>query len=135
MYFHYFFITEIQKKNRNQVLSNQRKAVRNYYHEQFEIRGQNTKSGWTLIHFLAGLGNKNASKNMNAFLINGKLIADNIVLADSFNEYFVNIEKGIFQKITSTVDPLSYSIYIKIIPILQKIRSILLVYRTQRSIM
>ena len=37
---------KIYKKFRNQlVLSNQRRAARNYYHEQFEIRGPNTKSG------------------------------------------------------------------------------------------
>ena len=99
------------KRFRNQVLSNQRRAARNYYHEQFEIRGPNTKSGWALIHFLTGLGNKNTQKNMNEFLINGKLISDNIVIADSFNEYFVNVGKGISQKITSTVDPLSYMDY------------------------
>ena len=62
------------KRFRNQVLSNQRRAARNYYHEQFEIRGPNTKSGWALIHFLTGLGNKNTQKNVNEFLINGKLI-------------------------------------------------------------
>ena len=74
----------------------------------------NTKSGLALIHFLAGLGNKNTPKNMNEFLINGKLIydiSDNIVIVDSFNEYFVNVGKGISQKITSTVDPLSYMDY------------------------
>ena len=30
---------------RNQVLSSQRRTARNYYHEQFEIRGPHTKSG------------------------------------------------------------------------------------------
>ena len=63
------------------------------------------------MHFLTGLGNKNTQKNMNEFLINGKLISDNIVIADSFNEYFVNVGKGISQKITYTVDPLSYIDY------------------------
>ena len=48
---------------------------------------------------------------MNEFLIIGKLISDNIVIADLFNEYFVNVGKCISQKITSTVDPLSYTDY------------------------
>ena len=34
---------KIYKKFRNQVLSNQRRAARNYYHEQFEIRGPKPK--------------------------------------------------------------------------------------------
>ena len=72
------------KRFRNQVLSNQWRATRNYYHEQFEIRGPNTKILWALIHFFTRLGNKNTQKNMKAFLINGKLMSDNIVIASYF---------------------------------------------------
>ena len=52
------------KTFRNRVLSNQRRAARNYYHEQFEIRDPNTKIGWALIHFLTGLRNKNTHKKI-----------------------------------------------------------------------
>ena len=45
---------KIYKKFLNKVLSNQRRAAKNYYHEQFEIRGPNTKSGWAFINFLTG---------------------------------------------------------------------------------
>ena len=39
------------------------------------------------------------------------MISDNITIADSFNEYFVNVGKSLAQKITSTDDPLSYIDY------------------------
>ena len=39
------------------------------------------------------------------------MISDNVTIADSFNEYFVNVGKSLAQKITSTDDPLSYIDY------------------------
>ena len=39
------------------------------------------------------------------------MISDNVPIADSFNEYFVNVGKSLAQKITSTDDPLSYIDY------------------------
>ena len=76
---------KIYKKFRNEVLSNQRRAAKNYYHEQFETRGPNTKSGWALINFLTGQGGRNSQKN-HEFMINNKMISDNVTIADSFNE-------------------------------------------------
>ena len=67
------------------MLSNQRRAAKNYYHEQFETRGPNTKSGWALINFLTGQGGRNSQKN-HEFMINNKMISDNVTIADSFNE-------------------------------------------------
>ena len=93
---------KIYKKFQNQVLSNQRRAARNYYHEQFEIRGPNTKSGWALINFLTEQGNKNPQKKNLEFVINNKTISDNVTIADSFNDYFVNVGKSLAQKVTST---------------------------------
>ena len=101
---------KIYKKFRNQVLSNQRRAARNYYHEQFEIRGPNTRSGWAIINFFTGQGDKNSPQNIHEFMINNK-ISDNVTIADSFNEYFVNVGKSLAQKITSTDDPWSYIVY------------------------
>ena len=102
---------KIYKKFRNEVLSNQRRAAKKYYHEQFEIRGPTTKSGWALINFLTGQGDKNSQKKNHEFMINNKMISDNVTIADSFNEYFVNVGKSLAQKITSTDDPLSYIDY------------------------
>ena len=42
---------EIYRKFRNQVLSNQRRAASNYYHEQFEIRGLIPKVDEPLLIF------------------------------------------------------------------------------------
>ena len=103
---------KIYKKFQNQVFSNQRRAARNYYHEQFEIRGPNTKSGWALINFLTEQGNKNPQKKNLEFVINYKIISDNVTIADSFNDYFVIARKSLAQKVTSTDPyPLSYIDY------------------------
>ena len=102
---------KLYKKFRTQVLSNQRRAARNYYHEQFEITGPNTKTGWALINFLTGQGDKNSQKKNHELMINNKMISDNVTIADSFNEYFINVGKCLAQKITSTDDPLSYIDY------------------------
>ena len=80
------------------------RATSNYYHEQFEIRGPNTKSVWALINLLTG------QKSLE-FMINNKMILDNVTIADSFNEYFVNVGECLARKITSTDDPLSYIEY------------------------
>ena len=39
------------------------------------------------------------------------MISDKVTIADSFNEYFVNVGKSLAQKITSTDDPWSYIDY------------------------
>ena len=39
------------------------------------------------------------------------MISDNVTIADSFNECFVNVGKSLAQKFTSTDDPLSYIDY------------------------
>ena len=39
------------------------------------------------------------------------MISDNVTIADSFNEYCVNVRKSVAQKTTSTDDPLSYIDY------------------------
>ena len=42
------------------------------------------------------------------FYINSKLTIDKKQIANSFNNYFVNIGKSLAQQITSTIYPLSY---------------------------
>ena len=64
------------------------------------MRGPNTKSGWALINFLTGQGDKNSSKKIHEFMINNKMISDNVTITDSFNEYFVNVlEKVLLRKL------------------------------------
>ena len=40
--------------------------------------------------------------------IYSKITTDKNQIANSFNNYFLNIEKSISQQITSTINPLSY---------------------------
>ena len=50
--------------------------------------------------------NKNLKQNQ--FLVNNQLTADNNIIANAFNDYFVNVRKSLSANIVSTVDPLSY---------------------------
>ena len=70
-------------------------GIDNYYHEQFEIRGSNTKNGWAFINFLTGQG----IRTRRQFMINNKMISDNVIIVDSFNEYFVIIRKVLLRKL------------------------------------
>ena len=36
---------------------------------------------------------------------------NNKIIADSFNEYFVNVDKSLAKHIVSNVDPMSYIVY------------------------
>ena len=100
--------TKIYKQFRNQVLSNQRKAERDYYREQFEINKQDMRKSWKILKFLIGKEDKNAPKQISEFVINNKIVTDNTTIANSFNDYFVNVGKTLAQNIKCDVDPLSY---------------------------
>ena len=44
----------------------------------------------------------------NQFLVNNQLTTDNNIIANAFNDYFVNVGKSLSANIVSTVDSLSY---------------------------
>ena len=94
---------------RNQVLSKQRVAQRKYYQEQFEmypLQGNTSHKAWDILKSLIDRDNKNLKQNQ--FLVNNQLTADNNIIANAFNDYFVNVGKSLSANIVSTVDPLSY---------------------------
>ena len=94
---------------RNQVLSKQRVAQRKYYQEQFEMypmQGNTSHKAWDILKSLIDRDNKNLKQNQ--FLVNNQLTADNNIIANAFNDYFVNVGKSLSANIVSTVDPLSY---------------------------
>ena len=49
--------------------------------------------------------------HIREFIINKKVITNNKIIADSFNEYFVNVGKSLAKQIVSDVDPMSYIVY------------------------
>ena len=62
-----------QFKNRN--LSEQRKAERNYYTEQFELNKHDIKNSWKIIKNKIGREDGRYSTNQADFIINGQYIS------------------------------------------------------------
>ena len=96
---------------RNQVLSKQRVAERKYYQEQFEmypIQSNTSHKAWSILKSLIDEDNKNLKQKQREFLVNNQLTTDNIIIANAFNDYFVNVGKSLSANISSNVDPLSY---------------------------
>ena len=96
------------KKFRNQNLSNQRKAERAYYQEQFELNRNDLRNSWKVIKNIIQKSEYKLSGNHEEFVINNKITSDGKEIANGFNNYFVNIGRSFAQHITSTTNPLSY---------------------------
>ena len=72
-------------------LSNQRKAKRNYYKEQFDLHKTDLKRSWNIIkNIISKEDNRRPAKDI-VFLINNKHISDGKIIANTFNSYFVNV--------------------------------------------
>ena len=95
-----------QFKNRN--LNEQRKAERNYYIEQFELNKQDLKKSWEIIKNLIGKEDNKCSMNQIDFLINGQYVSDRKTIANTFNDYFINVGSSLASSIQSEIDPLLY---------------------------
>ena len=94
-------------KNRNKVISLQRKAERNYYKEQLEINEHDLRKSWNVIKDIIGKEGKNKSAK---FIIDNKTSTDSYEIANHFINYFFNVGTNLASKIHSNIDPLSYII-------------------------
>ena len=127
---------EKYKKFRNQNISNQRKAERDYYQDQFELNSNDLRKSWKVIKNIIQKSENKFSCNNEEFVINNKITSDGKEIANGFNNYFVNIGRSLAQQITSTINPLSYintninSIYI---PDILKNEIITVIYSLKNS--
>ena len=63
-----------------------------------------------VIKSILSLGNQtNFIKNID-FIVNDQLVCDNVIIANNFNDYFVNVCSSLANCIHSNVNPLSYVI-------------------------
>ena len=71
------------------------------------------RQAWDITKYLIGKPSQNTKKNIHIkeFIINKKIITNNKIIADSFNEYFVNVGKSLAKHIVSNVDPVLYIVY------------------------
>ena len=101
---------QAHKKFRNMVLSRKRQAERKHFKELYDqsLNEQNYKKAWDITRFLID-GKSNFSKNkVTEYLVNNKKMTDLVVIANSFNDYFINVSKSLANTIVSQIDPLSY---------------------------
>ena len=96
---------DIYIKFRNKNISNQRKTERNYYKE---LNENDIRKSWKVIEDVIGKHEHRLYNDHEDFYINSKLTIDKKQIANSINNYFVNIGKSLAQQITSTINPLSY---------------------------
>ena len=82
---------ENYKKFKNKNLTNQRKAERNYYREQFELHKSDLKNSWNTIKTIIGKNDRTRSINSIDFLINNHYTSDCKLISNHFNNYFVNV--------------------------------------------
>ena len=88
---------QAHKKFRNMVLSRQRLAERKYFKELYDqsLNEQNYKKAWDITRFLID-GKSNFSKNkVTEYLVNTKKMTDPVAIANSFNDYFINVGKSL----------------------------------------
>ena len=77
-----------------------RSAEVNYYAEQFNSRSNDLRSTWNLINSI--INNSACSLTGQCFDINGVLSNDSSLIAENFNNYFVNIGPNLAAQIPST---------------------------------
>jgi hypothetical protein len=94
------------KVYKNKLTSLIRTAEKNYYDELFKQNKNNLKKSWQIIKRIL---NKDSSIRNAQLLINNQLTTDHKVIAEHFNNYFVNIGRNLSKNIPhSDIDPLHY---------------------------
>jgi len=82
-------------------------AKKLYYDNQLTINKHNLKQTWKIMKEIIGIPTKESISQ--SFTSNGRVILDKNEIADSFNEYFVNIGEQLASKIPSSViGPLNF---------------------------
>ena len=99
---------KIYKTFKNRNLAKQRQAQRNYYKEQFQLNKTDLKKSWQLIKHIIGIEEGSHSIQLKEFVINKMYITDPKIIANSFNDYFINVGSSLANNINSNVDPLLY---------------------------
>jgi hypothetical protein len=84
-----------------------KKAERQHYHDLMESNKYNTKKLWTILKDII---NKKKSHSLpTKFKIGDTIITDKTTIANSFNDYFINIGNNLTRNICeSNHDPLTY---------------------------
>ena len=77
------------KKIRNKVNSELRRAERYHYHECLEANKKNLKKAWSTLKYI--ISNKSGCCISDRFTIDNSVVTDKNVIANSFNDFYINI--------------------------------------------
>ena len=69
------------------------------------------KKSWKIIKKIIGKEDKSTSKKQTIFLINNQYTTEKQTIANSFNNYFINVRSSLSKNITSGIDPMTYVQY------------------------
>ena len=84
-----------------------RQAEKDYYEKIFAENKSNLVKSWKIIKNV--INKKSTTNRPCKFIINNKEIDDKSVIADKFNDFYVNLGPTLAKKLpTSTIDPISY---------------------------
>jgi hypothetical protein len=110
------FISNPSKSNkdkygayRNKLNKILKKAEQAYYRQKFDQLQSNLKQSWQTIKFI--LNKTNSSPLADEFVIGSKTVNDSALIAQTFNEYFVNIGPTLANKIPDS--SVSYMTFLK----------------------
>ena len=105
------YLYEYQKVLRKVI----RTAKRIYFEKSFERFKNDAKSTWNSINQI--LHRKNNSKSFpESFLINGSPITDKLIIANEFNDYYVNIGSNLADEIGSPSAEVKYTDFLNQTP-------------------
>ena len=88
-----------------------RRAKGMYYKDKFEKRKGNMKMTWQGINDLLGKNNKD-SQYPSHLIHNGKIVKDDAEIAESFNDFFINIGPALAKEIKASTN-CSYKEFLK----------------------
>ena len=86
---------------------------RSYCHNIMQVvynlssKSPSTQLNITLL-FLLSVFNNFFKNKVTEYIINNKKMTDPVAIANSFNDYFINVGKSLANNIVSQIDPLSY---------------------------
>ena len=100
--------TENYNKYKNKVLSEIRKAEREYYRQEFEMTKNDLRKSWKVIKNIIDKDQINNQIQTPQFLFNNRKVSDAVEVANIFNDYFTNVGSNLAEHIISDRNPLSY---------------------------
>lgn len=96
------------KKYNNKINHLKRISKKKYYDNQFKQNKDDLKKTWKIINEVINKS-KNKDKLPKIFSNKDRLLSDRKEIADSFNDYFINVGKTLAEKISTS--PKTYQSY------------------------